>query len=246
MKRSMTSNYNRGDYEAALECVLSMETQITIAMGRNNAVYASCLNNLALMHKCLGNHTDAMDAYTEALHKYEDLAGKKNTSYAATLANMGVLFKTMAEKSKGMDKLQLLERSEEALKDALALRVELSGPESKEAMNSQIQVASILNMRAKTEEAEKLLNETLKTARKKFGPSDTLCATVLNNLGLMKKNQKDYASAREFYEEALKIRTTALGDQHPETVVSMHNLAELHLAAGNTKEMAELQNKVGA
>ena len=40
---------------------------------------------------------------------------------------LGMLYKSLAEAATGMDKLQLVERAEEALKDALALRTDMLG-----------------------------------------------------------------------------------------------------------------------
>jgi hypothetical protein len=54
----------------------------------------------------------------------------------------------------------------------------------------------------------------------------------LNNLGLVQKELKRYPEAEASYSEALMIRSSSLGDLHPDTIVSMHNLAELHIAQG--------------
>ena len=75
----------------------------------------------------LGHSEVAADKYTEALQIYEKVSGRQTTSYASTLANLGVLYRTMALRSKGMDKLQLLERSQEALADSLEIRSILLG-----------------------------------------------------------------------------------------------------------------------
>ncbi len=80
-----------------------------------------------VQNKMLGNTEVAATKYTQALQAYEAISGKKTTSYAATLTNLGVLYRTMALASKGMDKLQLLERSEEALMDSKQIRVLLLG-----------------------------------------------------------------------------------------------------------------------
>lgn len=68
-----------------------------------------------------------MDNYILALHTYEEVQGKRSTSYVSTLANLGMLYKTLAEGAKGIDREQLIERAEEALQDALALRVDMLG-----------------------------------------------------------------------------------------------------------------------
>ena len=50
--------------------------------------------------------------------------------------------------------------------------------------------------------------------------------------------------AEKCYREALSIRSQTLGDPHPDTIVSMHNLAELLLVMGKQQEATELQEKI--
>jgi hypothetical protein len=68
-----------------------------------------------------------MSKYVAALHVYEDVGGKLHTSYASTLANLGVLYKDLARDASGLERQQLLERSSEALGDALSIRTSLLG-----------------------------------------------------------------------------------------------------------------------
>ena len=46
-------------------------------------------------------------------------------SYIATLANVGLAFKEYSEQVKGINKIDLIERSKEALNDAYEIRKEL-------------------------------------------------------------------------------------------------------------------------
>lgn len=69
----------------------------------------------------------AMNLYTDALHIYGKVDGRDSVSYASTLSNLGVLYRTMAMQSKGMEKLQFLEQSEEALTDARNIRMRRLG-----------------------------------------------------------------------------------------------------------------------
>ena len=46
-------------------------------------------------------------------------------SYIATLANVGLAFKEYSEQMKGINKIDLIERSKEALNDAYEIRKEL-------------------------------------------------------------------------------------------------------------------------
>ncbi|VAW45172.1 hypothetical protein MNBD_GAMMA02-1641, partial [hydrothermal vent metagenome] len=47
---------------------------------------------------------------------------------------------------------------------------------------------------------------------------------VLNNLGLIKRQQKQYQSAQELFEQALQIQTELLGPQHPDLAAMLNNL----------------------
>lgn len=127
MKRKMASLYSMGDFGGSMLQAIEMEETVEKIFGKSGVVYASCLNNVGLMNKMVGNLDTALEKYTSALHIYEEAVGKKHSSYGATLANVGVLYKSLAEKSTGMDKLQLLERAEEALNDSLQIRTALYG-----------------------------------------------------------------------------------------------------------------------
>jgi tetratricopeptide (TPR) repeat protein len=135
LKKEMGNSYANGNYQSALELAMSMHNKVkdyldSSESGYNHGIYASTLNNLALMNKLLGNNEAAMNQYIEALMIYKEVyKTHEHVSYAAALTNLGILYKTMAEESSGIDKDQLLARSEEALNDAFRTRETLLGDE---------------------------------------------------------------------------------------------------------------------
>lgn len=110
IKRRMGSLHSIGNYKAALECAEQLESRVKEVMGTQNSVYASCLNNVALMQKAMGQIDKSVDNYTQALHTYEEAVGKKHSSYAITLSNLGASYKAYAEVTKGVEKMELLQR----------------------------------------------------------------------------------------------------------------------------------------
>lgn len=69
-----------------------------------------------------------MEQYSFAIQLYRNIYKTKlHPSYASILTNIGILYKIMAEESKGIDRMQMLERSEEALIEALSIRKEILG-----------------------------------------------------------------------------------------------------------------------
>jgi len=256
VKRNMGAFHSKGQYSDALHCALELESAIELLMGRHTAMFASALNNVALMNKMLGNFTAAADKYTQSLVIYDEVVGRKHASYAATLHNLGVLYREQAaaDKSHGgpdsaMEREQLLARAEEALGDAMSLRLSLLGTSHKDTISTTINLAALLRQTKRTPRAEEMLREALATARLAHGDFSSVTASCLNALGLLLKqggvavgeggegqSVKPALSsvarrreARRLYEEALHARSATLGDAHPDTNVSMHNLAELLL-----------------
>jgi hypothetical protein len=139
----------------------------------------------------LGNYESAMKTYTDALQIYFNLQGKETSSYATTVSNLGTLYKIMATQKKGMEKLQLLERSKEALTDAFEIRqrlfgksssnllptsskvnlfnIWLLGPVHKETLTSKILLSSLLNVEDKYTESMVILEDCLLKAIDQFG-----------------------------------------------------------------------------
>ena len=48
---------------------------------------------------------------------------------------------------------------------------------------------------------------------------------------------------QDSYERSLKVRVELLGEDHPESMVTRHNLAELFIAWGKPEQATELLNK---
>ncbi len=65
--------------------------------------------------------------------------------------------------------------------------------------------------------------------------------------------QGEYKKAEGLYEKSLRIRERALGEEHPDTAMSYHNMAELYFLQGNyefalayfIKAYKILMNKLG-
>ena len=119
------------------------------------------------------------------------------------------------------------------------------GNESKEALNAAVNLSNVFKAMGSFKEAEDILLSSLDLARLHHGERSSLTATILNNLGLLlKQDEKRLRKARGYYEEALRIREDSLGIQHPDTIISMNNMAELHIALGEEEQAKILQEKI--
>jgi tetratricopeptide (TPR) repeat protein len=244
LRRLLGAHYSQGRYSTALEVSVELQMKIESEMGKDNAIYASSLNNVGLMCKLLGDNDRAVATYTDALLIYENVSGKMSRSYMVTLANLGAAYRSYGDASKGMEKGEFYERAAEALGDVYQYSQDLLGLEHKETLMAANHLASLYRVMKKVDQSEALYRKALEHCTKMHGEWDILTATLHNNLGLLLKTEKRYDGATNHYKQALNIRSRTLGENHPDTIVTMHNIAEMHLARGETEEAAAIQKEI--
>ena len=62
------------------------------------------------------------------------------------------------------------------------------------------------------------------------------CAIILNSMGLLYKQQEKYDRAVDAYERCLSVREKLLGNHHPDTIATRHNLGELYTVWGKPEQ----------
>jgi tetratricopeptide (TPR) repeat protein len=260
IKRSIGSFYTLGRYHDALHSALRLESVVKETIGESSTVYASCLNNIALMNKMLGNNDAALNKYIDCIQVYEKTVGKNHSNYAASLNNIGILYRTMSETTKGLQNMEYLKNAEDALNTALNIRIDLALNKelsnSREALNSAMNLAMVTRLKPAVtnvsnsdininkKQSINELKKILKMCKELCGREDSMTAVILSNLGIVYKSIENYDDALNCYIDALDIRSCTLGDSHPDTIISMHNLAELYIAMNDEKLSVEMQEKI--
>ncbi|MEH2007306.1 tetratricopeptide repeat protein [Nostoc sp.] len=82
--------------------------------------------------------------------------------------------------------------------------------------------------------------QSLSTARKRFGDEHPSVATSLNNLAQLYYSQGRYSDAEPLYTEILAMTKRLLGDEHPSVATSLNNLAQLYYSQGRYSDAEPL------
>lgn len=75
------------------------------------------------------------------------------------------------------------------------------------------------------------------------GEENMAASSILNSMGMLYKQSGKMERSKDAYERALNVRSELLGEDHPESMVTRHNLAELYLAWNKPEHAQELLNK---
>lgn len=157
-----------------------------------------------------------------------------------------------------MEREQLLQRAEEALEDAQAIHARLSdkGDGCNHAISAANHLSVVYTLQGRIDEAEALSRRVVTTSTDVHGETAVITANSLNNLALVlkraavpldvddSKRQVLLDEAVVCYSRALDAKSEELGREHPDTIVTMHNLAEALLAAGREEAGTAVQQGI--
>ncbi|MEO8275426.1 MAG: serine/threonine-protein kinase [Thermoanaerobaculia bacterium] len=131
--------------------------------------------------------------------------------------------------------LELHERAETLMREALAIRESSLGKESPEVGTSLDHLGDLQWVRGDYSSAEATLRRALAIREKNVGPDDLAVADVLDDLGSVYEIQTRYAEAQPVLERALTIRENTLGPQALPVAASLDDLAVLALDRGDSQ-----------
>lgn len=149
LQATVTEEYKRGNFTNALATSQNLlkETQQHFGFNTDHPATASAMNNVGLMHKLLGNFTEARQHYVAAMRIYASVCGRDHESYAMTLHNLGNLNKSQVHfdaSLKATERLSLVEKAMEYLEEAYSIRIAELGAEHPHSIATRSAIGSTL------------------------------------------------------------------------------------------------------
>ncbi|KAK2468823.1 hypothetical protein H9L39_19585 [Fusarium oxysporum f. sp. albedinis] len=212
------------------------------------------MNGLADALLCLEKFQEAEKIYQSTLELRKKVLGDEHPD---TLTSMNGLSDTLVCLGK-------FQEAEEIYRSALALRKKVLGDEHPDTLMSMNGLADALLCLEEFQEAEEMYQSALALRKKALGDEhhDTLKSLngLANALLFLKKHQeaedmyqstlklrkkarffvKRFQEAEDMYQSTLKLRKKVLGDEHPDTLMSMNGLADALLCLEEFQEAEEM------
>eukprot|EP00741_Cyanophora_paradoxa_P019514 tig00021127_g18837.t1 len=248
LNEHVTTCYAAGMYRDALEAALMAAGVAKALFGDAHPAVGSALNNLALIHKSLGEYDEAARLFSEALKVYSAVHGNEHASTLTCMLNFAAVLRAVGD----------LDRALPVYKKVVEGRGAASGERSVEYAVALSHLAGLHRDRGEAGEAERAYGLALDAARGAPPPAggerSAVAGAILNNLALLLKareparsapalfcllrlwagrqTQGETARAEELYKQALEIRREVLGPEHPLYAETVHNLVELYKMTG--------------
>ena len=223
-----------GDYakaEPLLQEALRIRQKV---LGSEHADTAGSLSYLGELYQAIGEYPKAESLLQEALRILQKVLGPEHPDTAVGFENLGSLYQAMGDYAK----------AEPLLQEALRIRQKVLGSEHADTAGSLSYLGELYQAMGDYAKAEPLLQEALRIRQKVLGSEHPGTAASLIDLahlywamGVFQGEQgpvarDNYAKAEPLYQEALRIRQKVLGSEHPDTALTLNNLAQVYLETG--------------
>ena len=209
------SELDKGQYAAAAQTLLAAtheaeRSQVAIA------VRGSVMNDLAMVHRHLGNYARAESLYNESI-KLLRSNPESRPKLAMVLSNKATMYREMGR----------YEQSARLFEESFAVARMLPKDDPASAV-ILIGMAAERSLKGDLKKAEQYLQQALRIREADVGPNHLDTSEVLNNLGVVQLQRKRYAEAESSLKRALVIIETYAGTQHPDVAVVLKNLGNLY------------------
>lgn len=179
-------------------------------------IQAELLHFLALAHFGQGAPSEAEPLFEEALDLRRRHLEPPSLELVKSLNHVGWL--RLARRD--------FPAAEALFEEALEAHRGFPGGETEDLAHSLRGLALATDGRGDHRAAEALLRRAVAILREVDGPRNLLVADALRDLGIVLRSGQRYEEAREVLEESLALRR-AVGADHPEVALSLHQLALL-------------------
>lgn len=215
---------HNGEFAAGLEC-LDVLTRIYEKEEESKELFFMNTLKISELHVVKKEYTQAMDVATSAL----DMVNSQGLEYNERLLNRAIATEQIARI------LVAQAQFHDAIlwhKRAHSIRSEIL-PETHElVLKSMTQIARIYRKQGEYNKAKALFKEMRDKLMKKHGIEHASMADLLDDLGCVYSEQKDFSSALRCHKKALEIRRTCRkeGDQvHSDIAITLEKIAILCL-----------------
>ncbi|OAG00992.1 TPR-like protein [Paraphaeosphaeria sporulosa] len=240
---------NQGRWKEAEELeVQVMETRERV-LGEQHPDTLTSMANLASTYKDQGRWKEAEELEVQVMETRERVLGEQHPDTLTSMANLASTYKDQGRWKEAEElEVQVMETRERVL-----------GEQHPDTLTSMGNLASTYMNQGRWNEAEELEVQVMETRERVLGEEHPSTLTSMANLATTYLKQGRWKEAEELNVQVMETRKReaeelnvqvmetrkrVLGEQHPDTLTSMGNLASTYMNQGRWNEAEELEVQV--
>jgi tetratricopeptide (TPR) repeat protein len=192
--------------------------RIAEPFGSNDRRFLAALNSLALAYEEMGRFSEAQRHFQKALSILDEAGQINQPDRALLLINLALLYQEHGQAGK----------SEAALSEEIAMGADALPPDDVRWMPARAALAELLLIHGRSQEAERLLQESLRVFEKHPEHWQQQIGIVLGDLGVVRQSQGRNDESEHLFLEAVGVLEAEMGPRHPLVLRPLINLAQLY------------------
>jgi len=191
-----------------------------------DASFARVLFELGWIHCDLGDATNAIEYYEQALSIDKEVYGDRHPSVARILGNLGLAWNDLGDAQNAI----------EYYEHALSIDKEVYGDRHPSVAASLSNLGTAWRDLGDAQKAIEYYERALSIDKEVYGERHPRLATILGSLGVAWYDIGDAQNAIAYYEQALSIDKEVYGDRHPGVAINLSNLGEAWRELGDAQK----------
>lgn len=224
----------RGRDTTLLRSILESSERSLVMLDDQPVAKADSHTLLGDIFRDIGEYERSESHYLRSLELYHEHLGEDHRAAAVSMHNLGALYR---------GSMGRLDEAEPLLRRAVEIFVELAGPDDTDSRRARNSLALMYLDSAKYAKAEPLLHDLRASDERVFGPTHIATQRAMHNhagvLSMLGRVHEAYELATRTHE----IRSMELGEDHPNTIVSMLLVGSLLRTLGRPEEALPLVKK---
>ena len=208
------------DYKNLMSSIDGALEAVSQLFGNGHIKYAKLLHQKGNQHGTRNEHTQAIEAYVEALRIYKEQYGDTHLSVANTLYNLGVSLNAKGSPDKAV----------RCFVKALRITKARLGDDHLDVADSYEQIATSNKLNQNYSEAVSYYEKALAVRKQSAGGSDLKSSEIMHEMGILHSDNQLWEKAERAFKESLRIRTIHLGSDDLLVADSMMRLAQIYLS----------------
>lgn len=201
------ARWMRGEYDAARPMYDRLLALSVATYGEDTPNTANVLNNLGILENRAGRLPEARGAHERALAIRRRVLASDHPDIAESLNNLGLI-----EHAAGNE---VVARAH--FEEGLAIRRKVLGATHELVATTEVNLGLTLFALKENDAAQAALEQARQTFITRLGPTHPYVAYPMETLAALELRRGRKAEALRMWEEALAIRVTAYGADHPES-----------------------------
>lgn len=255
------NDIEKGQYEKAKE---KFERIIELHGTSKDEIYGLSLDGLGICSQYLGHFPEAIEYYKESQQIIKDILGENNDYYARSLNNYGFCLTVIGDFKPALEKLLLSLKIREAIfpanhpdiamsygnigfcfqqqgefresvgyfEKALSIQRKNYNESHPDVIKTRANLALSYQMIGEKEKAKEQFDLISKYNKNSIN-TDAAAIEIIRGFGGMM--EKDYDEAIKHFNKSIEINKITVGEQHPDIVKSLKNLALCYYAKGDKR-----------